>query len=165
MQQKQFLQDLAFLVVKNHLPIQFVESSWLKCLVMHLCPKIVFPSRKMFSQEVLVDLMEKTKEEYVLTKFKQFYFAIVSFDLWMSKGAHVVFALVIKFLNEKWLSQHIIIGLFKANETTKRALARNLIELLDQYDLRKKIVTYVKGEGANLNAMTTTLKFVMKFMV
>jgi hypothetical protein len=37
-------------------------------------------------------------------------------------------------------------------------LARNLIELLDQYDLRKKIITYVKDEGANLNAMTIILK-------
>jgi hypothetical protein len=101
-QQKQFLQDLALLVVKNHLPIQFVENIWLKCLVMHLRPKIVFPSIKLFSQEVLVDLMEKTKKEYVLYKLKQCYFAIASFDLWMSKGAHDVFALVICFLNEEW---------------------------------------------------------------
>ncbi len=48
-QQKQFLQDLTLLVVKNHLPIQFVESTWLKCLLMHLCARVVFPSRKMFS--------------------------------------------------------------------------------------------------------------------
>ncbi len=44
-------------------------------------------------------------------------------------------------------------------------MARNLIELLDQYDLRKKIVAYVKGEGANLNAMTTVLKFVVNYEV
>jgi hypothetical protein len=42
-QQKQFLQDLALLVVKNHLPTQFVKSTWLKHLVMHLCPRVVFP--------------------------------------------------------------------------------------------------------------------------
>ncbi len=69
---------------------------------MHLCPKVVFPSRKMFSQEVLVDLMEKMKEEYVLPKLKQCYYAITSSNLWMSKGAHDVFALVISFLNEEW---------------------------------------------------------------
>ncbi len=119
MQQKQFLQDLALLVVKNHLPIQFVESTWLKHFVMQLCPKIVFPSRKMFSQEVLFDLMEKTKEEYVLPKLKKCYSTIASFDLWMSKGAHDVFALVISFLNEEWQPQHITIGLFQANETIK----------------------------------------------
>jgi hypothetical protein len=35
-------------------------------------------------------------------------------------------------------------------------MARNLIELLDRYDLmRRKIIAYVKDEGANLDAMTT----------
>ncbi len=37
-------------------------------------------------------------------------------------------------------------------------MARNLAKLLDQYDLRKKIIAYVKDEGANLNAMTIILK-------
>ncbi len=98
---KAILLDLALLVVKNHLFIQFVESTWLKHLVMHLCPRIVFSSRKMFSQEVLVDLVKKTKQEYVLPKLKQGYSIIASFDLWISKGAHDVFALVISFLNEE----------------------------------------------------------------
>jgi hypothetical protein len=68
---------------------------------MHLCPRVVFPSRKMFSQEVLVDLVEKTKQKYVLPKLKQCYFATSNFDLWMLKGAHDVFAFVISFLNEE----------------------------------------------------------------
>jgi hypothetical protein len=46
MQQKQILEDLTLLIVKNHFPLQFVEISWLKKFSMHLCPKIVFPSRK-----------------------------------------------------------------------------------------------------------------------
>jgi hypothetical protein len=79
----------------------------------------------------------------------------------MSKGAHDVFALVISFLNEEWKPQHITIGLFEANETIGQVMARNLIELLDQYNLRKKIVAYVKDEGANLNAMTIALNFVV----
>jgi hypothetical protein len=40
-------------------------------------------------------------------------------------------------------------------------MAKKLTELLDQYDLRKNIVAYVKDEGANLNAMTTILKFMV----
>jgi hypothetical protein len=48
-QQKQFLKDLALLVVKFHLLIQFVDNTWLKHLALHLCPRVVFPSRKMFS--------------------------------------------------------------------------------------------------------------------
>ncbi len=66
MQHKQFLQDVAFLVVENHLLIKFVEITWLKHLVMHLCPKIVFPSRNMFSQEILDNLVEKMKQRVCL---------------------------------------------------------------------------------------------------
>jgi hypothetical protein len=63
---------------------------------------LCFPSKKLFSQEVLVDLVEKTKQKYVLPKLKQCYSTTSSFYLWMSKGAHDVFALMISFLNEEW---------------------------------------------------------------
>ncbi len=53
------------------------------------------------------------------------------------------------------------IGLFEATKTIGQALARNLKELLDCYGLSKKIIVYVKDEGANLNSMTTILKFVV----
>jgi hypothetical protein len=41
-------------------------------------------------------------------------------------------------------------------------LVRNLIELLDAYGLRNKIITYVKDEGSNLNTLTNALNFVVK---
>ncbi len=57
---KEFFEDLGLLIVKNNLPIQFVESMWLKCLIFHLCPKLNFPFRKQFSKEILPRLVEKT---------------------------------------------------------------------------------------------------------
>jgi hypothetical protein len=69
---------------------------------MHLCPRVIFPIKKIFSQKFLIDLVEKMKQKYVLFKLKQCYSITTSFDLWMSKGTHDVFALLISFLNEKW---------------------------------------------------------------
>jgi hypothetical protein len=43
-EQKKYLKDIGLLVVKNNLPIQFVESVWLKRLCMHLCIQVKFPS-------------------------------------------------------------------------------------------------------------------------
>jgi len=40
-------------------------------------------------------------------------------------------------------------------------LAKNLIELLDNYALRRKIIAYVKDEGSNLNTMTIILKSIV----
>jgi len=51
--------------------------------------------------------------------------------------------------------------LFEVGETTSQALARNLIQLLDQYGLKKNVITCVKDEGANLNVITLTLKCVV----
>ncbi len=53
------------------------------------------------------------------------------------------------------------IGLFEAIETTRQALAKSLIELLDKYSLRKKFIAYVKDEGSNFNVMIGALKSVI----
>jgi hypothetical protein len=50
-QQKEFLEDLALVIIKNHLLMQFVESVWLKTFAMDLCPRLLFLSKKQFSQE------------------------------------------------------------------------------------------------------------------
>jgi hypothetical protein len=44
-------------------------------------------------------------------------------------------------------------------------MARNVTKLLDQYDLRKIIIAYVKDDGANLNVITTTVKFMVNYEV
>jgi hypothetical protein len=68
--------------------------------------------------------------------------AIANFDLWMSRGAHDVFVLVIIFLGSNWKSKHVTFGLFEATEITGQAWARNLIEFLNAYGLRNKIIAY-----------------------
>jgi hypothetical protein len=40
------IEDISMLIVKNHLPMQFVESLWMKHLCLHLCSRFVFPSIK-----------------------------------------------------------------------------------------------------------------------
>jgi hypothetical protein len=59
--EKEFWEDLTLLIIKNHLLMQFVESVWLKRFTMHLCSRLLFPSRKKKIQEVLLELVEKCK--------------------------------------------------------------------------------------------------------
>jgi len=60
---------------------------------------------------VLLDLDEK-ENKHVLLVLVDCVFIITNFDLWMSKGAHNVFSLVMNFLKEDWVTKHITIGLF-----------------------------------------------------
>ncbi len=52
--------------------------------------------------------------------------------------------------------------MFEIIKTTWQALAKFIIDLLDAYGLRNKIMTYVKDEGSNLNTLTSDLKCVVK---
>jgi hypothetical protein len=63
---------------------------------------VQFLLQKLFSHTILPKLVEKTKETYVLPLLNDCYCVIANFDLWMSKGAHDVFVLVIKFLGSDW---------------------------------------------------------------
>jgi hypothetical protein len=84
--------------MKNNLSLQFVENIWFKHLILNLSPRVMFLSRKQFSQEILPNLVEKMKQVYVLPKLINYISTIASFDVWMSKGAHDIFAFVIKNL-------------------------------------------------------------------
>ncbi len=45
---KKFLENLALLIVKSHLPLQFMKSVLPKCLILCLCLQIQFHSQKFF---------------------------------------------------------------------------------------------------------------------
>jgi hypothetical protein len=137
------LEDLAHLIVKNHLPMHLTKSQQLKIFSLHLCPRVVLPFRRPFSRNILSKLVEKIKQLYVLLALADCYYVTTSFDLWMSKGAYDIHALVIKFLGFDWQPKHIAIGLFEAFDTSRHALPKDLIKLLCKYDSRKKIITCV----------------------
>jgi hypothetical protein len=96
---KRILKDLVLLIVKNNVPIQFVENMWLKRLILHPYPKLNFPSKSIFHKTYLPRLVEKTNELCVHLALAECHFATMSFNLWMFKGAYDVFALVINFLS------------------------------------------------------------------
>jgi hypothetical protein len=59
--------------------------------------------------------------------------------MWMSKRAYDIFSLVINFWGGYWEPKHIATGCFEAFDTSRHALAKNLLtNLLDKYDSRKK---------------------------
>jgi hypothetical protein len=72
-------------------------------------------------------LVEKTKETYVLPLLNECNCVIASFDLQISKGAHNAFVLVIVFLGFDWKPKHVTLGLFRDVETRRQTLVKNLI--------------------------------------
>ncbi len=79
------------------MPLHLVESQQFKRFHLHLCPRVVLPSKKQFSREILLKLVEKINQLYVLLALAN-YCSVTSFDLWMLKGAYDIFSIVINVL-------------------------------------------------------------------
>ncbi len=60
-----------------------------KRLVLHLCLEVVFLSKRQFFQEIVFNLMEKTKQKHVVPKLIDCIFTTCIFNLWMSKGGMI----------------------------------------------------------------------------
>jgi hypothetical protein len=78
-----------------------------------LCPRVVFPNKKIFIDDVFSRLVEKTMLTYVHFAFANYISATYTFDLLMSKGAHDLFIIVINFMSNKWEAKHVTIELLK----------------------------------------------------
>lgn len=63
----------------------------------------------------------------------------------MFKGAHDVFALIVKILEVNWQLQHII-QFFEISKIVSQRFAKSLEEFLKKYGLTVTIISYVKNE-------------------
>jgi hypothetical protein len=126
-----------------------------------LCPKVVFINKKVFVDDVLSKLVEKTMLTYVHPTFANCISTTCTFDLWMSKGAHDVFVVVINFVSNKWEAKHIIIKLFEVSNFSGVAMVPRLQQLLDKFFFTQKILAYVKDEGSNIQTYANALNYVI----
>jgi len=95
-------------------------------MVYKLCPKVIFPSRKAFVDDLFLGLVEKTIFTYVHFAFANYISATCTFALWMSKCVHDVFTIVVNFLSNKWKAKHVVIRLFEMFNTTGVAMTPRL---------------------------------------
>jgi hypothetical protein len=72
---------------------------------------LVFQNNE-FTYDLLFDLVENTKNMYVLFALHKCTLTIATFGIWMSKGAFNIFALI-NFLSVDWQLKHVMIRLFE----------------------------------------------------
>ncbi len=131
-------------VTKNIMPPRTNESVWFHILVFRLCPKVNFPCRKVFIWKVIFTLMKQTLIAYVQFSLAKFLSTTCTFNLWMLKGAHNVFAMIVNFLSTNCEPKDVIIGLFKTHDMNETTMAMKLKEIFNKLGLTQKIVAYIK---------------------
>jgi hypothetical protein len=102
---------------------------------------------------VLPNIVEKTREKYVLPSLASYVICTTSFELWMFCGGHDTFAMVVSSMNNLWEPTHVIVRIFEVNV------------LLDSFGLLDKVITYVKDKGSNLSTLISTLTHVVTYFL
>jgi hypothetical protein len=96
------------------------------------------------------ELVNTTMTKYVQPTLAKCLTTTYTFHLWMSKGAHDIFAVVINFLSTNWEPNHIIIGLFEVDDMSGTTMVVKFKHIFDKFALMHKIMAYIKDEGSNL---------------
>jgi hypothetical protein len=152
--------DLVMFIVKELVPLFFVEAPFLRRLILKRNPHVIFPSRHQLMNHILLRLARKQKNKFIY-EVEAYDTWTLSFDLWMSKGGVDTFVLIILFLNHNWELGHVTIDLFETSKTSRAAMAIQVNEVLATYGLNVKILAYVKDEGNNISTMISVITFVV----
>jgi len=86
-------------------------------LVAHmLCPQVIFPSTKAFVEKILPNLVKETINTYVVHALVDYLSTTCTFDLWMFKGAHDIFVVIVNLISSDWEAKRVTIGLFEVKK-------------------------------------------------
>jgi hypothetical protein len=101
---KGLLEGVMLFVINGFLLVKIMEPIWLHQLVYILCPRVVFPSWSWSSfsingKKTLVECIQHALVTCISTTY--------TFDLWMSKRTHDVFAIIVNCILRNWELKHI----------------------------------------------------------
>jgi hypothetical protein len=104
-------------------------------------------------------MVSQTMKKYILLALAGCLSAIASFDLWMLQRGMNTVVLVIHFINEQWAPCHVTIGtVYKAPNVGGAALAMEVKELLNSFNLINKIIAFVVDDAdSRLSSLTGAL--------
>jgi len=122
-------------IAKELVSLSFVEVFFFRKLILNQNLCFNFSSKRVLVNDILPRMVEFTKDKYVSSSFESCHSCIVFFNLWMFKAGMDTFVMIVHFLNAQWEPCHIIVGLFEIADTTKSAMALQVIDVLAKHGL------------------------------
>ncbi len=80
--------------------------------------------------DILLGIVETTKERFVSPTLDSYNTCTISFDLWMSRRGVDTFVFIVHFLNGKWEPCHVTIEVFEIANTSTSAMALQVDDVL-----------------------------------
>jgi hypothetical protein len=110
------------LTTKELVPLSFVETPIFKKLLWRQNPRLNFLLKQMFKHDIVLRIIEMTKERFVSPSLMSCNICTIPFDLWMSRGGVDTFVHIVHFLNDNWEPCHVTIEFFKTIDTSRSSM-------------------------------------------
>ena len=94
MQQLKHDENLVLMIGASNLPVSLVDNPGFVQYVRDIIPRILIPSRRKLTDNLLPSFIQKCMESTVITAFKSLASVSISFDLWMSRGCEDIFSVI-----------------------------------------------------------------------
>ncbi len=102
------------------------QNSWNLVLLLQILPNLVVNDYKLHVVAngvvafwlILLMMVDRCLNLYIRLLFATTPTTMATFDLWMNKGQHDTFVIVINVLSFKWKPWHVTLGLLEANDST-----------------------------------------------
>jgi hypothetical protein len=101
-------------------------------------------------------------DKFVLPLLARRATVFITFDLWMSWCGFDTFRLVVDFVDDECIPQHVTVSIFEVAGTSGVALAEVIKWLLNEFGLTDRVLAYVKDDDTNLNMLATSQIFLVK---
>ena len=151
--QKQFDNNLRLMVMKGlQAPNMVCNNPYFRNLVLHLDPKVSFPSRHVLQDKIVPQLRSNVEKVVynTLTRSGNVLRCAITFDLWMSRNAEDIFGVMMHFIDSEWSIKLFNIGLMKMEHTNGEALKTIFEGECEKYGILEKTIAFVSDEGKNL---------------
>jgi hypothetical protein len=101
--------------------------------------------------EVLLDIVTKTKGKYVFPTLVSCITCTTFFYMWMLHVSNDTFAMVINFLNSYWEPTHVIVGVFEVQNTIGATITNQVKTILSSFGSFNKVIGYFKNEDEHID--------------
>ena len=145
-------------IVIDMLPFSLVESSYFKDFLEKLNPKFQCPSRFALKDSIISEF--NIRRSHIISFIKNIPgYCSFTTDIWSSINNDAFIGVTIHYITNEWELKHFTLEVFKITGShTGSAIYEFLSNLLEEFDIKKKIISITTDNGSNIVAACNLLK-------
>lgn len=155
--------NVVLLVARAGLPFSIVDNPDFKRLIYSINPRVQLPNRRSLVAKHIPEFKKAVMDDVVAPRLAKMESVTISFDLWMSRGCEDIFDLIVHGLDGTFNQTRVHLAIIQCDETRGETLSTLLLNQLEKFGIKDKVIACVKDGGSNLRACKNIIRSLTNF--